>query len=45
MKNAGNCAAVPAEFMKWLFGEGVSWSGLVTRREAEVTLFAAALLE
>jgi lysozyme len=37
--NAGNYAAVPAEFMKWVFGGGVKLPGLVTRRRAECKLF------
>ena len=36
--NAGNYAAVYAEFMKWVFGGGVKLPGLVTRREAECKL-------
>jgi len=37
--NVGNYAAVPAEFMKWVFGGGVKLPELVTRREAECKLF------
>jgi lysozyme len=37
--NAGNYAAVPAEFMKLVFGGGVKLPELVTRREAECKLF------
>jgi lysozyme len=40
--NAGDYAVAPAEFMKWVFGGGVKLPGLVTRREAEVALFAGA---
>jgi hypothetical protein len=38
--NAGDCATVPAEFMKWVFGGGVKLPGLVTRREAEGALIS-----
>jgi GH24 family phage-related lysozyme (muramidase) len=37
--NAGNYAAVSAEFMKLVFGGGVKPPELVTRREAECKLF------
>jgi lysozyme len=40
--NAGDYAAVPAEFMKWVYGGGAKLPGLVTRREAECRLFVAA---
>jgi GH24 family phage-related lysozyme (muramidase) len=39
--NAGKYEAVPAEFMKWVFGGGVKLPGLVTRRAAEAALFEA----
>jgi hypothetical protein len=37
--NAGDYAAVPAEFMKWVFGGGKKLPGLVTRRTAEAAMF------
>jgi lysozyme len=37
--NAGDYAAVPAEFIKWVFGGGVKLPGLVTRRSAEAAMF------
>jgi lysozyme len=39
--DADDYTAVPAEFMKWVFGVGVKLPGLVTRREAEAALFVA----
>jgi GH24 family phage-related lysozyme (muramidase) len=37
--NAGYYPAVPAEFIKWVFGGGVKLPGLVTRRSAEAAMF------
>jgi lysozyme len=37
--NAGDYAAVPVQFMQWVYGGGTKLPGLVTRREAEVKLF------
>jgi lysozyme len=37
--NAGNYAAVPTQLMKWVYGGGTKLAGLVTRREAERTIF------
>jgi GH24 family phage-related lysozyme (muramidase) len=38
--NAGDRAAVPAEFAKWVYGEGKKLAGLVKRRAQEAALFA-----
>jgi lysozyme len=37
--NAGDYAAVPAEFKEWVFGGGKKLPGLVTRRAAEAAMF------
>ena len=39
--NQGNYAAVPAQLMRWVHGNGVVLPGLVTRRTAEGVLFAS----
>jgi lysozyme len=38
--NAGNYAGASGQFGDWVYGGGVKLTGLVTRRAAEVALFA-----
>lgn len=43
--NAGDHAAVPAQFLRWVMAAGVRLPGLVRRRQAEANLYEASDLD